>query len=149
VTRPILGITSQIGRDQVGAARARTAEDPSALTVHENRVSVTGRISGVGTSRTLPSGDEMVTWRMVVDRPATRSQGAAFDVVDCVGWAARIRRSALGWAVGDVVAIDGALRRRFWRSPGGGLQSRCEIEVRAAKRVAVAVAPVKRRRKRE
>jgi single-strand DNA-binding protein len=94
----------------------------------------------------MPSGDEMVTWRVVVDRPASHSHGPGFDVVDCVAWSARIRRSALAWAVGDVVSIDGALRRRFWRSPGGGLQSRCEIEVRAAKRVAVAAAGVKRRR---
>jgi single-strand DNA-binding protein len=115
--------------------------------VHENRVSVTGRVSGAATSRTMPSGDEMVTWRVVVDRPATHGHGPTFDVVDCVAWTARVRRSALAWAVGDVVAVEGALRRRFWRSPGGGLQSRCEIEVGAAKRIAAAPIPVRRRRK--
>jgi single-strand DNA-binding protein len=94
----------------------------------------------------MPSGDEMVTWRVVVDRPASHGPGPAFDVVDCVAWAARVRRSASSWAVGDVVTIDGALRRRFWRSPCG-LQSRCEIEVRTAKRIAAAATPVKRRRK--
>jgi single-strand DNA-binding protein len=88
----------------------------------------------------------MVTWRVVVDRPTSHGHGPAFDVVDCVAWSARTRRSALAWAVGDVVAIDGALRRRFWRSPGG-LQSRCEVEVIAARRVAVAATPIKRRRK--
>jgi single-strand DNA-binding protein len=130
----------------VGAAGARTSEDTAQLSVHDNRVSVTGRISGAATSRTMPSGDEMVAWRVVVDRPASHGHGPNFDVVDCVAWSARTRRSALAWAVGDVVSIDGALRRRFWRSPGGGLQSRCEIEVSAAKRVAVAAARVKRRR---
>jgi single-strand DNA-binding protein len=131
----------------VGAARAREVEDSGALSVHENRVSVTGRVSGAATSRTMPSGDEMVTWRVVVDRPASRGHGPAFDVVDCVGWTARVRRSASAWAVGDVVTIEGSLRRRFWRSPGGGLQSRCEIEVSTAKRIAAAPAPVRRRRK--
>jgi single-strand DNA-binding protein len=130
----------------VRAVRAGTAEDPAALSVHENRVSVVGRVSSAATTRTMPSGDELVTWRVVVDRPPAHGPGPTFDVVDCVAWSARTRRSALAWAVGDVVAIDGALRRRFWRSPGS-LQSRCEIEVRAAKRVAVAATPVKRRRK--
>jgi single-strand DNA-binding protein len=130
----------------VGAVRAGTAEDPAALSVHENRVSVVGRVSSAATARTMPSGDEMVTWRVVVDRPTSHGHGPAFDVVDCVAWSARTRRSALAWAVGDVVAIDGALRRRFWRSPGG-LQSRCEVEVIAARRVAVAATPIKRRRK--
>jgi single-strand DNA-binding protein len=95
----------------------------------------------------MPSGDEMVTWRVVVDRPPSPNPGPTFDVVDCVGWTARVRRSASAWAVGDIVTIEGALRRRFWRSPGGGLQSRCEIEVTTAKRIAVAAAPVRRRRK--
>jgi single-strand DNA-binding protein len=131
----------------VGAARARSAsEDAAALSVHENRIMVTGRVSAAATSRTMPSGDEMVSWRIVVDRPASRGQRPAFDVVDCVGWTARVRRSASSWAVGDVVTVDGALRRRFWRSPGG-LQSRCEIEVGTARRIASAPAPVRRRRK--
>lgn len=130
----------------MGAARASTAEDPAALSVHENRVSVVGRVSSAGTARTMPSGDELVSWRVVVDRPSSHGHGPTFDVVDCVAWSARTRRSALVWSVGDVVAIEGALRRRFWRSPGG-LQSRCEIEVSAAKRVAVVAAPVRRRRK--
>jgi single-strand DNA-binding protein len=95
----------------------------------------------------MPSGDDMVTWRVVVDRPAAQGRGPGFDVVDCVAWVVRVRRAALGWGVGDIVSLDGALRRRFWRSPGGGLQSRCEIEVRTAKRVAAAASPVKRRRK--
>jgi single-strand DNA-binding protein len=129
------------------AARAHTAEDVAGPSVHANRVSVTGRVSAAATSRTMPSGDEMVSWRVVVDRPAGRGRGPAFDVVDCVGWTARVRRSALAWAVGDVVTLDGALRRRFWRSPGGGLQSRCEVEVGAVRRITAAVAPVRRRRK--
>jgi single-strand DNA-binding protein len=133
--------------DLMARARERTDEDAAAVSIHDNRVSVTGRVSAAATARTLPSGDEMVTWRLVVDRPPSRRSGPAFDVVDCVGWAARIRRSACAWSEGDVVMIDGALRRRFWRSPGGGLQSRCEVEVSAARRVAVAVAPVKRRRR--
>jgi single-strand DNA-binding protein len=129
----------------VGAARERSEPDEAPLTVHDNRVSVTGRVSGAATARTMPSGDELVSWRVVVDRTASRGRGRGFDVVDCVAWSARLRRAALGWQVGDVVALEGSLRRRFWRS-GPVLQSRCEIEVRRAKRVAAAAAPVRRRR---
>lgn len=131
----------------MGSPRRGAVGDEAPLTVHDNRVSVTGRVSSGASSRTMPSGDEMVTWRLVVERPTPRGPGPGFDVVDCVAWGARVRRAALGWAVGDVVSLDGSLRRRFWRSPGGGLQSRCEIEVRAAKRVAAAVSPVSRRRR--
>jgi single-strand DNA-binding protein len=130
----------------VGAARSRDAANAEPLTVHDNRVNVTGRVSSAALSRTMPSGDEMVTWRVVVDRPPGRGHGPAFDVVDCVAWGARVRRAVLGWSVGDIVALDGALRRRFWRSPGG-LQSRCEIEVRTARRVATSTGRLKRRRK--
>ncbi len=130
----------------MGATRSGDAANAEPLTVHDNRVSITGRVSSAALSRTMPSGDEMVTWRVVVDRPPSKGPGPAFDVVDCVAWGARVRRGVLGWSIGDVVAVEGALRRRFWRSPAG-LQSRCEIEVRTARRVATSTGPVKRRRR--
>jgi len=88
----------------------------------------------------LPSGDQLVTWRLIVDRPPSRRplpEGAretAVDTLDCVAWPAGLRRSAVGWAAGDVISIEGAVRRRFWRLPAGGVSSRYEIEVVKAKR---------------
>jgi single-strand DNA-binding protein len=144
-----VGAVRTAGRTAGKAAGKAAGSDLAGLaTVHDNRVSVTGRVSGAAVARTMPSGDEMVTWRIVIDRPETAGRGPGHDVLDCVAWSARLRRGALGWAQGDIVTLEGALRRRFWRSPGG-LQSRCEIEVTWGRRIAAAKAPLTRRRKPE
>jgi single-strand DNA-binding protein len=79
-------------------------------------------------ARVLPSGDEVVTFRVVVPRDEGRA-----DALDVAIWAAGLRRRALAWKVGDVVTIEGAVRRRFWRTPTGAA-SRWEIEARTATR---------------
>jgi single-strand DNA-binding protein len=114
---------------------------------HRNQVAVVGRLSAAPERRALPSGDEVATWRLVVERPVG-SPGQAFDVLDCAAWGARVRRLCAGWQRGDLVEASGALRRRFWRSPGGGVQSRCEVAVDSATRLATADGRVSRRRTR-
>lgn len=89
-----------------------------------NRVELTGRISGAPTRRELPSGDELVTLRLVV----TRSQGGPVDTIDCACWSAAMRRAAGRFVDGDRARVEGALRRRFFRTPGGAA-SRYEVEV--------------------
>jgi single-strand DNA-binding protein len=109
-----------------------------------NEVVLVGRLAAEATGRTLPSGDELLTWRMVVDRPTTRAGTAAagrgravtIDTVDCVAWAAGVRRSVGSWAAGDVIRVEGALRRRFWRARTGGPASRYEVEALKVGRVA-------------
>ncbi len=102
------------------------------MTSHENSVHLVGRLAAEPEVRQLPSGDEAVMWRLVVDRVDT-SRGRV-DTLSCVAWSPTARRTALRWAPGDTVEIDGALRRRFWRTPGGPA-SRCEVEVHKARRV--------------
>jgi single-strand DNA-binding protein len=46
----------------------------------------------------------------------------------------RVRRSALSWEPGDVVEVEGSIRRRFFRT-GGGAASRVEVEVSAGRLV--------------
>jgi single-strand DNA-binding protein len=58
----------------------------------------------------------------------TKGSKQSADWVDCSAWAAKLRRRALGWRVGDVVEIDGALRRRFYRG-AGGTATRLEVEL--------------------
>lgn len=105
-----------------------------------NEVVLVGRVSGEPEQRELPSGDSLVSWRVVVARPAPRRappQGvrpSTIDTLDCVAWTASLRRTARGLVDGDVVAVEGALRRRFWRG-GAGAVSRCEIEVSSLRRV--------------
>lgn len=106
-----------------------------------NEVALVGRVSAAAEERTLPSGDVLLTWRVVVDRPPGRraapegSRPVTIDTIDCVAWTGGVRRTAGGFAAGDVVRIEGALRRRFWRGGGGGLGSRYEVEVASAKRL--------------
>ncbi len=100
---------------------------------HRNEVFVTGRLSTPAESRELPSGDQVVSWRLVVDRPAT-AQRSGIDAIDCVAYAARVRRTALKWQPGEVIEVEGSLRRRFWRA-GTGTASRFDVEVSRAARV--------------
>ena len=94
-----------------------------------NEVRLVGTLSQEPLSRVLPSGDEVVTVRVVVPRPEGRS-----DALDCAIWTAAGRRKAKAWHRGDVVDIQGSLRRRFWRSPSGAA-SRWEVEVDQLRRL--------------
>lgn len=125
------------------AGRAlRTGEQGSgepAQVVGRNEVVLVGRVSGAPAERELPSGDALVSWRVVVDRPAPRrappgARRATVDTVDCVARSGPVRRAARALADGDVVAVEGALRRRFWRS-GPGSVSRTEVEVEGLRRL--------------
>jgi single-strand DNA-binding protein len=79
----------------------------------------------------------MVSFRVVVPRPAASGSDErrrpTVDTIDCVAWLARVRRAAASWQPGDTIEVEGALRRRFWRGPGGGPASRCEVEVITAR----------------
>ena len=105
-----------------------------------NEVSLVGRVSGQPAERELPSGDLLLSWRVVVDRPPPPRkvpEGVRLpttDTFDCVAFAAGVRRTAGALQTGDVVRVEGALRRRFWRS-GPAASSRTEVEVAAVKRL--------------
>lgn len=94
-------------------------------TTEVNRVEITGRVSGTPASRTLPSGDELVTLRVVV----ARDDGQPVDTIDCACWSASTRRAAARLEDGTRVRVEGSLRRRFFRTPAGAA-SRYEVEVR-------------------
>jgi len=96
-----------------------------------NEVRLVGRVSGVAQT-TLPSGDEIVTFRVVTDRAASHrgpSGRVMVDTLDCVAFSATARRKVLALTDGDWVEAVGALRRRFWRGTSGA-SSRTEVEVR-------------------
>lgn len=103
-----------------------------------NTVQLTGRLAAAPIRTILPSGDQVVSLRLVVDRPARtgRRSGARHpvDTIDCSIWTAALARRVERWEPGDVVSLEGALRRRFWRSPGGA-RSRYDVEVSRARRL--------------
>lgn len=109
-----------------------------------NEVQLTGRVSGEPMERELPSGDRLVQLRVVVPRPlrrarsrdATGSTGTRrqVDTIDVACWTARTRAGALRLTDGSGVQVEGALRRRFFRT-GAGAVSRYEVEASALRSV--------------
>ena len=118
-----------------GDSGGEAAQLPSAAMV--NAVTLRGRVSRGPELRELPSGACIATVRISVTRspsPMTKGSKQGSDWVDCVAWGARQRRRVHAWRVGDVVEVDGALRRRFYRG-GGGTAMPLEVEVLAARMV--------------
>lgn len=112
--------------------------EPVPVLEHRNEVHLVGRVSADPVLLALPSGDSVVTVRLVVERPrppAGRGQRQQVDTLACAGWAPTLRRTLMRWSAGDVVEVDGCLRRRFWRAEGVPA-SRYEIELTAARRLA-------------
>jgi single-strand DNA-binding protein len=127
---------AQRQRASVRGRPARDHDDPPDGPTPVNEVHLVGRVAAAGESRTLPSGDAVTVLRVVVARPETSRRGPrtpTVDTVECAIWTARLRQRAVALPAGTMVEIDGALRRRFWRTPGGPA-SRYEVEVTSLRR---------------
>ena len=105
-------------------ARVAAAEDIEIV----NEVRLIGRLTAEPEEKEMPSGDLLVSFRVVVGRRADPSSKVTVDALECVAWSTRAQRSVRSWRVGDVVEVNGALRRRFFRTAGGPA-SRVEVEV--------------------
>lgn len=95
-----------------------------------NYIKLCGHVSGIPELRTLPSGDEIVTFRVVVPR----AEEGRVDTIDCQVSTAALRRKVLKINDSSEVEVEGSLHRRFWRGPSG-LASRYEVEVRTLQRL--------------
>ena len=132
-----MGATAEVRATAVDKEHAPDGDDgvhevPEAL----NQVLLRGRVSSPPQVRELPSGAVVVGVRVTVRRQPTvmtRGSKQTVDWVECGAWSAGARRTVERWQVGDVVEVEGSLRRRFTR--GGGL-SRVEVEVLRARRLA-------------
>ena len=118
------------------SARSKTSVPEEAVPGSEpetvNEVRLVGRLSQDPELRTLPSGDPLRTFRVVVPRAGPSVSRAPVDALDCTVWSGRSRRTVATWRAGDLVEVGGAVRRRFFRA-GGGSVSRVEIEVASAR----------------
>jgi single-strand DNA-binding protein len=115
------------------------ASDTAAHPQLVNEVRLVGRLAAAPQQRQLPSGDVLVTFRLVVPRADSgRRRGArpspSVDTIDCACWGGNVRRVVSAWQQGEWVEVRGALWRRFWRGPHGPV-SRCEVAVSQARRV--------------
>ena len=109
--------------------------EPTVQTPSCNEVILVGRVSATPEQRDLPSGDPLVTLRVVVDRPPQKGvTRRAVDVIDVACWTKRTQRTATGLGADDGVRVEGALRRRFFAA-GGGRASRYEVEATRLVRV--------------
>lgn len=106
----------------------------SVAEVGHNAVSLVGRVSGEISERELPSGAQVVNFRVVVPRLGQSAGGrATVDTIDVACWSGRTRRTATALLDGVVVAVDGSLRRRFFAT-AGGRASRYEVEATRLRR---------------
>ena len=96
-----------------------------------NQVRLRGKVSTPPEERELPSGTSIVTLRLSVPRetsPMTEGSRQTSDWVDCAAWGRKVRRTVSGWRAGDLVEVEGALRRRFYRGEAG-TATRLEVEL--------------------
>lgn len=104
-----------------------------------NDVRIRGRVSGAPRRRRLPSGDEVVSIRVVVPRTGEAPRGGSTrvirsDTVECAAWSGRPQAAMADLLPDEHVFVTGALRRRFWRA-GGAVASTFEVEVHQVERV--------------
>ena len=106
---------------------------PAMTDAWENTVVLVGKVSTTAQDIELPSGEVLVRLRIVVprERPTTRT---TVDTIDLVCVKAVVRKRAHSLAAGEVVRVEGSLRRRFWKA-GAGVASRVEVEVAGLTRV--------------
>ncbi|TDQ47538.1 single-stranded DNA-binding protein [Actinorugispora endophytica] len=105
---------------------------------HRNEILLAGRVTAEPSVRELPSGDQLVTWRIAVTRPQSEQRpNQPADPITCVSFRRDMAELTRDWRIGDTVQVTGALRRRFWRSPNGSA-SVFEVEAKTACRVGAA-----------
>ena len=120
------------------AAKKDLPADEDLLEGAANDVRLAGRLTGTPAVVELPSGDELVTFRISVPRASPSGANATgvttqrVDSVPCTAWSPRLRRSILTWRAGDLVEVSGAVRCRFYQA-GGATRSRVEVEASAAR----------------
>ena len=97
-------------------------------------VELVGRLGKVVDHKVLPSGDQLTTFSVVVDRKVSEQIGrTTFDTIPCQTSRVSLASKVIQWEAGTEVIAQGVLRRRFWRSESG-LGSALEVDVRALKK---------------
>jgi single-strand DNA-binding protein len=97
---------------------------------YKNRVELAGRVSGEPSEKTLPSGDIVAEFRLIIDR----DDREGVDTLDVAVWKAQLRKRALSLEAEEWIGVKGVLRRRFWKG-SSGIASRWQVEAREIERI--------------
>ena len=106
----------------------------SLAVIDRNDVVLRGRLSAPPELRTLPSGDTLLLLKLVVRRQDPPPRGPKADVITCVSLRPAVQRHATAWTTDDVVEVEGALQRRFWRTATGTAVA-YEVDCRRGRRI--------------
>lgn len=92
-----------------------------------NSVHLVGRVTSIAEDIQLPSDTILTRFRIVVPRakPTTKT---TVDTIDLVAMKAGLQKRARTLVVGEIVEVEGEIRRRFWKA-GMSVASRVEIEI--------------------
>ncbi|MCW2582830.1 MAG: ssb [Klenkia sp.] len=102
--------------------------------IDRNDVVLRGRLAAPVELRELPSGDTLLSFTLTVRRPTPRPRAPRADTITCISFAPSLVARAPGWQVDDVIEVEGALQRRFWRGDSG-VRVAHEVECRKARKV--------------
>jgi single-strand DNA-binding protein len=114
-----------------GATVTAAPAEP-APTLHRNEVYLVGDVSTTPEERELSDGRDAVTFRL--DVRAETDAGATRDSLDITVIGARARKAALSWDIGDVVEVEGVVRRKFYKV-GAASKPFTVVEATRAKRL--------------
>jgi single-strand DNA-binding protein len=90
-----------------------------------NAVFLSGVLTEPGEERDLAGGVKVVRWTLRVPRGVGR---VGNDLIDCLAVDPELQLRALAWPTGSALVVEGAIRRRFFRT-GGRTTTRVEVEV--------------------
>lgn len=90
-----------------------------------NAVFLSGILTEPAEERELAGGVIVVRWTLRVRRGSGR---VGSDLIDCITMDSELQQRALAWPAGCALSIEGAIRRRFFRT-GGRTTTRVEVEV--------------------
>lgn len=106
----------------------------SVAVIDRNDVVLRGKLSAPAELRTLPSGDTLVSFRLVVRRPDLQTRGRTTDTLPCITYDRALQKRVAAWQTGDVIEVEGALQRRYWRT-ATGTTSVTEVNCRRGRKV--------------
>jgi single-strand DNA-binding protein len=106
------------------------------MTDAHNQVILVGRVSAAPESRILPSGDEVVSFRLIVPRSAAARKRSKqlVDTFECSAWSSTLRKTVTRLEAGTQVEVEGELRRRFSRAQDAPI-SRVTVDLESCRRV--------------